>query len=364
MAELPPKPDLPKGLVLPFPVPASIAAKPLVPKPPAPKPLDPAALKAAMNAGLPETATGPKIKPMAPIILSRANYKSICAYGGPRCGKTNQIRALIQKFGRDKVGVIDCERGLASVADLEPKVFVLHTEEEFETLGADKLAQRFLDNLEAAWEYIRTHRDEFYWICIDGATAFSDWVEERGDVRMDKGEYAGNKGGYGMWRDTAREQLRLIRRFRTLPINLYVNSLEDKEREKKFDAAKDQYIDSGVAWAEPALAGRKAAIRYPAAWDLVMRFTREPEPTGGMQFKADTQGDNMAVGGSRIPGTLKLPRYINLGVLRTDGSQHFDPKVHHSIVTIWEAMVGMKADEWIKWREDQKKPVDTPPDSK
>ena len=273
---------------------------------------------------------------MEPRPLEATHHKTFGGYGKPGSSKTHQTRCLIEEFGRDQVVILDCERGLAGIADLEPLVLPLIDTAALKDPSTgkkafDALIDLYLMNFTQAYDYLLKNPMKHKWWVMDGFSALSDAVENYYQRLLDAGKFNTKKGdpdGYKMYAQVFKRLNAILIKFRLLPMNGYVNTLEDETVEKD----KDGTISKRTF--EPTLAGRKFGTRFPAAWDAIFRLYTTVTPKG-KEFWANTQGSGSVV--ARIRTIQPIPRLCRFGLLKSDGTHEF-LATDWSVVRFYKAM--------------------------
>lgn len=105
----------------------------------------------------------PAVELSAPVDQPFAETLKMAAYGANNARKTLQIGHLIETYGAENVGIINCERGLNTIKSLVNPKYVRTVENKAQLREA------------YAWA-----RDNFpstdHWICVDGGTRVIQWL--------------------------------------------------------------------------------------------------------------------------------------------------------------------------------------------
>jgi len=244
----------------------------------------------------------------------------MAAYGVTGGRKTLQIGHLIETFGAENVGIINCEHGLGTIGSLTDKryVYVAHN----------------LADLRAAWGWANerfTGRDQ--WVCVDGGSRALDWINhaifkgaqdaleglidnpQRNLLDADIRKYASyvskdmDLNSQQMWWRTGYECSQLLDAFIKIGSNMYWTFWEDQ-------TSISQYV-KGAPWI-PETPGKGALNAVKGAFDFIFRLV--PSGDSVTAIFRNPQGNNANYTKTRDDwrGGVKLPDTIpnfNLGEL-------------------------------------------------
>jgi hypothetical protein len=319
----------------------------------------PTVAPAPVGQAAPQGKVIPALQPLAPAVRPPLSTTTICFHGLTGTSKTEQIRHLIKAFGRDRVGIISCERGLATVADLDPLQFTLLDPDDYARLAGKtgELLQLYLKRFASAIVWLQqNHKKLDWWVC-DAANEMASIMEQFAALLMDlKKKYVSKKGNPDprkMYGDIWLKLSKLFRDLQMLPINGYINSLTLLEKETERDGDED--IVKSIT-KRPWLAGKKILDAYAPKWDSTCYvYTTESasksDPSVRLtQFIARTQGVTEGferiVARTRTNPSRPIPTLISLGVRDSNDKRYFSLEKHWSVVRLWAAMTGQPVPDY------------------
>lgn len=262
----------------------------------------------------------------------------IAAYGANNARKTLQIGHLIETYGAENVGIINCERGLNTIKSLVNPKYVKTVENK------QQLREAY------AWA-----RDNFpstnHWVCVDGGTRVIQWLYDdvfgtaerayqailngtpKASLPPDLRAYAvfitnGQEMDTGrLWGRLGTEATRLLDSMVVkLPSNVYWTFWEEL-------TSIDQYR-KGVPW-KPDTPGNLSFGAIKGAFDFIFRLVPQGEsstahfrnPPGNNENYGKTRDDWR--GGVRVPDKVAGFRLDRLAQLLTGAitTEQFD-KLH------------------------------------
>ena len=203
----------------------------------------------------------------------------IAAYGVTGGRKTLQIGHLIERFGAENVGIINCEHGLGTISSLTDKryIYVAHG----------------LTDLRAAWGWAneRFNRPD-QWVCVDGGSRALDWINhaifkgaqdaleglldnpQRSMLEPTVRKYASyvskdfDLNSQQMWWRTGYECSQLLDAFIRIGSNMYWTFWEDQ-------TSISQYV-KGAPWI-PETPGKGSLAAVKGAFDFIFRLVPDGE---------------------------------------------------------------------------------------
>lgn len=201
----------------------------------------------------------------------------IALYGRFGSGKTEQIAALIQRVGADKVKVVSCERGMNTVESVLPKTSVITAN------NLNEMREAYLPCL----EFARANPDG--WIVVDGMSQATEWLandqlsgaERYYDAKAQNqtvatkdlpfGRFLTDRGAIDTMRiygRIGRDSENLLAAWISLPCNLYVNYLEEMVGQSGYEKSLPYGPDV------PGKVGLRAVM---SSFDYIGRLFYNPE---------------------------------------------------------------------------------------
>lgn len=160
----------------------------------------------------------------------------IALYGRFGSGKTEQIAALIQRYGADKVKVVSCERGLNTVQSVLPKSSVIVANSLNEMREAYKPCLEFATTNPTGWVVVDGMSQATEWLAneqLSGAERYYDAKAQNQSIAqkdMPFGRFLTDRGAIDSMRiygRIGRDSENLLAAWIGLPCNLYINYLEE-----------------------------------------------------------------------------------------------------------------------------------------
>ena len=200
-------------------------------------------------------------------------HAKICVYGESGYGKTSLIGTLPD---HSKVFIISAEKGTLSLKGFKIGGCIVNS----------------LEDVEEAYEYFAKERDKgrFEWICLDSITDICEVVLSKELQRNNDPRKA-----YGNMQES---MIRMIRKFRDLPRNVYVTAHIERLQG-----------ENGNFYHQPKCPGKNLGPKLPYYFDEVLCIVQKKDDNGVYHRFLQTSGDDVYVAKDRSGSLDKYEKF-------------------------------------------------------